>query len=99
MNEWFDHKKITRPLGTTGSVLCCRNWRQRYTPRALAKTRVGWRILVDPYAPPDNNNDDDESIKTDMNFHCSFYEMFSSLGVILKEILTLRKCSVLGCNT
>ena len=48
------------------------------------------------YDSPDN--DDDDYIMIDMNFNCSFNEIFSSLGVILEEMLTFRNCKIAVCN-
>lgn len=50
-----------------------------------------------PYDSPDND-DDDEYIMIDMNFNCSFNEIFSSSDVILEEMLTFRNCKIPGRN-
>ena len=76
-------------VGNNGLLL----WRAK----ALAKNRVrseGTDALCFP-----DNNDDDEGIRTDMNFNRSLIGKFSSLVVILKEMLTFKNCTMANQST
>ena len=94
-------RKVGRPRNYyTGSGPYRRSWKELATPRESQSIEPCGLVAVCPPPPPPSPpyNDDDEVIMIDINFNISFNEMFSSLGVILKEIDFQTDCTILDCN-